>query len=382
PIQYVGSLATKSAKMNAIKTKICDASTLILVARSSTLNSYFDYRILLLERAAKSAFMPSTYVFPGGLIEKHVDFSNDWMELFKQSFAKFGTDFTTLVNIQGPRPPVLKKSTTDIPSEVAFRICAIRETFEESGILLLKNLSSKHQSRLSFDEVQIWRKKVYADASNFLNMCRWLRCVPDVWSLSEWSNWKTPASLPRQYDTMFYTCFIDKEPAVHVDKQEMMHSMWMTPASAVSKCIQGQINLGVPQIYEMSRFCRFPKWSEFQSFQDRRATLGCEQWLAILLQCTDGILDLFPHDDLYASQHKRVLDELSKSSTGQISMGDYPETIADCNSKGRNFNRMVHPHSCSLHTILCNVSLPHGQCVPLTDHSKIHQLAKELRPLL
>ena len=103
---------------------------------------------------------PSTYVFPGGLIEKHADFSNDWMELFKQSFAKFGTDFTTLVNIQGPRPPVLKKSTTDIPSEVAFRICAIRETFEESGILLLKNLSSKRQSRLSFDEVQIWRKKV------------------------------------------------------------------------------------------------------------------------------------------------------------------------------------------------------------------------------
>lgn len=46
-----------------------------------------------------------------------------------------------------------------------------------------------------------------------------------MWSLSEWSNWKTPASLPRQYDTMFYTCFIDKEPAVHVDKQEMMHSM-------------------------------------------------------------------------------------------------------------------------------------------------------------
>jgi len=107
------------------------------------------------------------------LIEKHVDFSNDWMELFKQSFAKFGTDFTTLVNIQGPRPPVLKKSTTDIPSEVAFRICAIRETFEESGILLLKNLSSKHQSCLSFDEVPIWRKKVYADASNFLNMCRY-----------------------------------------------------------------------------------------------------------------------------------------------------------------------------------------------------------------
>ena len=35
---------------------------------------------------------------------------------------------------------------------------------------------------------------------------------------------------------------------------------------------------------------RFPKWSEFQSFQDRRASLGCEQWLTILLQCADGML--------------------------------------------------------------------------------------------
>ena len=68
---------------------------------------------------------------------------------------------------------------------------------------------------------------------------RWLRCVPDVWSLSEWSNWKTPASLPRQYDTMFYTCFIDKEPAVHVDKQEIMHSMVIIHVLLLKSCFSG-----------------------------------------------------------------------------------------------------------------------------------------------
>ena len=68
---------------------------------------------------------------------------------------------------------------------------------------------------------------------------RWLRCVPDVWSLSEWSNWKTPASLPRQYDTMFFTCFIDKEPAVHVDKQEMMHSMVIIHVLLLKFCFSG-----------------------------------------------------------------------------------------------------------------------------------------------
>ena len=114
------------------------------------------------------------YVFPGGIIEKKADFSNDWMELFKHSFAKFGRDFTSLVNIQGPRPPVLRKSTTDIPSEVAFRICAIRETFEESGILLLKSFQDTCQGYLSENNIQNWRKEVHADASKFITMCRYI----------------------------------------------------------------------------------------------------------------------------------------------------------------------------------------------------------------
>ena len=113
------------------------------------------------------------YVFPGGLIEKHADFSNDWMELFKQSFVKFGTDFTTLVNIKGPRPPVLKKSTTDVPREVAFRICAIRETFEESGVLLLKSFSDVHQGEISMDIIQNWKKRVHQDPNEFLVLCRY-----------------------------------------------------------------------------------------------------------------------------------------------------------------------------------------------------------------
>ena len=48
--------------------------------------------------------------------------------------------------------------------------------------------------------------------------------MPDVWSLSEWSNWLTPANLPRRYDTLFYTCFLEKEPAVLLDGKEMTHS--------------------------------------------------------------------------------------------------------------------------------------------------------------
>lgn len=106
------------------------------------------------------------------MIEK-VDFSNNWLELFKESFAKFGKDFSSLVDVKGPRPPVLKKSpSTDVPSDVAFRICAIRETFEESGVLLWKSFSDDQNNNLGMEDIQTWRKEVYADASKFLAMCR------------------------------------------------------------------------------------------------------------------------------------------------------------------------------------------------------------------
>ena len=65
----------------------------------------------------------------------------------------------------------------------------------------------------------------YMCLSNLLiSLSRSLQCVPDVWSLGEWSNWLTPVHLPRRYDTMFYTCFLDKEPPVLVDEKEMTHS--------------------------------------------------------------------------------------------------------------------------------------------------------------
>lgn len=149
--------------------KSCHKMGYHIVCRSKiVLNLFISFCFFRLFKC----FQPSTYVFPGGVIETKADFSNEWMELFKQSFAKFGKDFTSLVNIQGPRPPLLKKSITDIPSEVAFRICAIRETFEESGILLLKRLTDEQQSHLNVDEIQNWRKQIYADATKFLTMCR------------------------------------------------------------------------------------------------------------------------------------------------------------------------------------------------------------------
>lgn len=46
-------------------------------------------------------------------------------------------------------------------------------------------------------------------------------CVPDVWSLIEWSNWLTPRKYTRRYDTLFFMCYSEQKPDTLPDRVEV-----------------------------------------------------------------------------------------------------------------------------------------------------------------
>jgi len=94
-------------------------------------------------------------------------------------------------------------------------VTAIRETFEESGILLCKRIDfdktdtyalANHLEIKSIDE---WRKLVRKNATNFIELCSQNNCYPDVNALHLWSNWLTPPILKTKFDTKFFLAFID-----------------------------------------------------------------------------------------------------------------------------------------------------------------------------
>lgn len=106
-----------------------------------------DYRIMMVKRSALSSFMASAFVFPGGQVEV-ADFSPRWIELFDrlQIDSKRLDELNN--RVKGPRPPMMtnEQSVTlgDAKNEygvdktilhpnIALRIAAIRETFEETG---------------------------------------------------------------------------------------------------------------------------------------------------------------------------------------------------------------------------------------------------------
>lgn len=208
--------------------------------------SCFDYDVLLLKRSSKSGFMPNAYVFPGGMVDSS-DFSSEWLDIFKsfRNSPSFG-----LRRVKQPletRPPIFAtdrlKLGSPIPGEVAFRICALRETFEESGVLLvvskreerglLKSIETGHASgqglpnkanELCINELSKWRTLVNQNPSNFIRMCRELEVLPNIWALHEWSNWLTPLgrNTERRYDTAFFICCLQETPHTLQDEKEIV----------------------------------------------------------------------------------------------------------------------------------------------------------------
>ncbi|KAG8437382.1 hypothetical protein GDO86_008178 [Hymenochirus boettgeri] len=276
-------------------------------------NNTFGYEVLLLRRNQKSGFMPNAFVFPGGLIEA-ADFSNDWIKVFSkyEQNTHFGLG---LVRQHDKRSTLFTtdrlKFGSQIPGEVAFRICAIRETFEESGVLLVvpENFNIKESQNLmeianqDEEEISKWRKEVQKNPFQFLEMCKVMRCMPNIWALQEWSNWLTPVfyqgSKSRRYDTAFFICCLQTKPFVIEDKKEVTAFKWFTPSEALEEYRLHKIWIPPPQFYELRRLCNFAPIHNLHQFSTQRALKGCEQWMPVVAQCEDGIIHTLPGDELY-----------------------------------------------------------------------------------
>ncbi|ORY02893.1 hypothetical protein K493DRAFT_311930 [Basidiobolus meristosporus CBS 931.73] len=157
------------------------------------------------------------------------------------------------------------------PSEDDFlklKLCAIRETFEESGLLLAK--TSNNQDKLhNVDELQRWRNLIYKDASEFIEICREQQIYPAVGDLVHFSNWITPINYPKRYDTHFFLTFVSfdldgLQSTVIADGQESLHTVWYTPGEALSEFEKGDITLFPPQWYTLKELSRIKKISELK----------------------------------------------------------------------------------------------------------------------
>lgn len=111
--------------------------------------------------------------------------------------------------------------------DISLRITAIREVFEEVGLLLCLNANQFHQSRNSWANGitnfnrKYWQTKVHNSAKEFLILCKHLNVIPDLWSLAEWSMWRSPAGASKRYDTAIYFVAMQERPQLILEPSEI-----------------------------------------------------------------------------------------------------------------------------------------------------------------
>ncbi|XP_062897678.1 nucleoside diphosphate-linked moiety X motif 19 [Mobula hypostoma] len=270
----------------------------------------YNYTLLMLQRNTRSNFFPSAYVFPGGRISSS-DFSNEWIQLF-HPFCQSPSFKLDTVKQTARRSPIFatdrKKLGSQIPGEVAFRICAIRETFEETGVLLVKpnhpdkdlnNCGIIQLPQYSQNKLASWRPLVQENAANFIKLCKELDCLPNIWALKEWSNWLTPTFQKRRFDTAFFICCLEEIPFTVHDGREIISHSWMTPTEVIEHHQSEKLYVPPPQWYEIGRLCRFHCLQDLQRFSQDRSVEGCERWLSVRLMASDGFAALYPGDELH-----------------------------------------------------------------------------------
>lgn len=277
-----------------------------------------DYRLLMAKRSGRSSYLANAFVFPGGYVEL-ADFSTKWWAVFeaagmsRSELTRFGAD------IKGPRPPICSEpgvlmqeeylSADILPGNVALRITAIREAFEETGILLLNRAPSRNSNKTAvfasetdFAKIDIksWQKKIHDNPVVFADFCLEVGLCPDIWSLSEWWNWLTPDAIGhKRFDTIFFVCCLDSIPASLCDDNEMSKLEWLSPVEMLEEHNQKRAVLAPPQVYELSRISNINSIAQLKEFATRREKEGVDRWCAKITGLKDGALLTLPGDEFY-----------------------------------------------------------------------------------
>jgi len=118
-------------------------------------------------------------------------------------------------------------------AEKAARIAAIRETYEECGVLLARGRDAGPVA-LSEDRPPFYQR---LEAESL---------TPTLDALTLFAHWITPTILPRRFDTRFYIVEAPANQAAAHDGGEAVDSVWIEPQRALDEATQGRRTLVLP----------------------------------------------------------------------------------------------------------------------------------------
>lgn len=204
-----------------------DAATVMLLR-----DGVDGLEVFMLRRNLQSDFVGGAYVFPGGAVDPHDRHEN----LDPVCTGRTDANASEQLGIEG--------------GGLAFWVAAIRECFEEAGVLLAydRNHNVVHLTDDAAAEARFeqYRAAVDTGERRLVDVCEEEQLTLAVDTMYYFSHWITPEGAPRRYDTRFFVARApDGQVPLH-DNREVIANLWIRPSEALARFEAGEFELIYP----------------------------------------------------------------------------------------------------------------------------------------
>jgi 8-oxo-dGTP pyrophosphatase MutT (NUDIX family) len=200
------------------------AATIVLARQAGS-----GPEVLLLRRPNRSSFAANAWVFPGGALDPA------------------DLDGSLAARLRGPSPDAwAKRLGTGSRDAVGFVVAAIREGWEETGILL-------SDPPADLDLLRPARAEALAGEISFGEVLEREGLVLDAGELVYLAHWITPEPEPRRFDARFFLAAVPRATRCDLLGGELMEARWTTPAAAVDAYGAGAMRLLPPTVHTLRR---------------------------------------------------------------------------------------------------------------------------------
>jgi 8-oxo-dGTP pyrophosphatase MutT (NUDIX family) len=184
--------------------------------------------LFMVRRHARSPFMPDVFVFPGGTVQA--------------------------ADREAERTPSLCAPVADAMPALGdgYRVAAIRECFEEAGVLLAYRAGAP-LAIPSADAVRFagYRAALHQGSTDLAAIAGREGLVLATDALLHWAHWITPVGLPRRFDTHFFLAAMPESQQAEHDRRETTEGLWIPAEEALARQESGSFPLGFPTIRQL-----------------------------------------------------------------------------------------------------------------------------------
>jgi glyoxylase-like metal-dependent hydrolase (beta-lactamase superfamily II)/8-oxo-dGTP pyrophosphatase MutT (NUDIX family) len=134
----------------------------------------------------------------------------------------------------------------DDPQDALRRVCAVRELFEETGVLIAEWPGGIHDERLS-----AMRSALCSEQQPFDQMLGEIGARIVASSLEPSGRWVTPPFAPRRFDTWFFVGWLPAHQQAAIEDGELELGEWIKPRDALAMWGRGEAILAPPTLHAL-----------------------------------------------------------------------------------------------------------------------------------